>query len=85
MKVIPINKRLIIKRVHKPDAKGQLLFVTEDHRYELFFEIVNVSEDSSPDLAIGAKVYIDRYSNHPIEGLEDIFIIREENVIAVVQ
>lgn len=84
MKVKPINKRLIIKKVNKPDAKGQLLFVTEEHRYEPFFEIVEVSLDSNPDLQIGDKVYIDRYSHHAIEGTDDLFIVREENILGVI-
>ncbi len=83
VKVIPINKRLIIKRLKKEEKPGSLIILENDKSHENYFEIVNVSDDSNPDFNIGDKVYIDRYSNHAIQGADDLFIIREENVIGI--
>lgn len=83
MKVKPINKRLIIKLLKKEEKPGALIILENDKSHENYFEIVEVSLDSNPDFNIGDKVYIDRYSNHAIEGTDDLFIVREENVIGI--
>ncbi len=83
MKITPVNHKIIIKKVKREEKKGALILLTQEEGYEPFFEIVTLTLDYSGELKPGDKVYIDRYSNHAIEGYEDLYVVREENIIGV--
>ena len=84
MKIIPVNNKVIIKKIKKEEKKGALILLSKNDEYEPFFEIVSICIDCTLELKVGDHVYIDRYSNHAIEGNNDLFIVREDNIIGII-
>lgn len=93
MKITPINGRILVKRVKKSHKSSILLI--NDLDFEPFYMVIAIASDilcdqileTSPNLiCFGDMVYIEKYAQmNAVEEFEDHFIVKEENVTAVVE
>lgn len=86
MKVEPRKGWILVKKYKKDEKAGILLL--KDDKYKNWFVVQSVySKDDVTccDTALGNRIVQSLpFTVQPVEGTEDLFLIKEENIIAVI-
>ena len=85
MKVKPQDPYLLLKKYVKPVVPGKII-LSQEESYPNWGIIQDqcVNHDGSP-FKFGEIVQIKPYSKILVEGLEDLFLVKREDIIAVIE
>ena len=85
MRITPCDKYLLLKRYKKPQKQGALIITNEKEHHNWGIVVgcgnCNLNWDDCTD----AIVQIKPYSHIPVDGSDDYFLLKEEDVIAFIE
>lgn len=88
MKITPMNDRILVKKLKRDEKQGNLLLLDTKDQYTGFYEIIAIDSCTCSNdvyfLKKGERIMIAQYSEVPVPGMEDHYMVKFENVLGVV-
>lgn len=79
----PINKAVLAIKYVKP-SKGGLIM--PDDRFDVFYDVIAVSDDLDSDIQIGDRILIEKYQGYELEFAgNQCLMIKESKILAVLR
>ncbi|MDN3504673.1 MAG: co-chaperone GroES [Rhabdochlamydiaceae bacterium] len=91
-KVKPLSNRVLVKRVQAPTSKSGILLPTSSKNKPNQGEVISTGPGLLDDkgnilkmeVQVGDKVLFGAYSGTPLSGEDDLIIMTEDEILAVV-